>query len=196
MTEKRVAVVAIGGNSLIKDKSHQTVMDQYLAAKETTHHIGEMIAQGWDDLFLDLDPERGLKAGERWQAALKAAAERCQMVLFLISPAWAASRWCLAEFLLALQMNKRIFGVIVEPTPLADLPNEMTAEWQLVDLTAGANDYKATVELPFSDETATVTYTEDGLNRLKTGLLSAGLDPQYFPWPPQDDPEDLGDGEW
>ncbi len=48
MTEKRVAVVAIGGNSLIKDKSHQTVMDQYLAAKETTHHIGEMIAQGWD----------------------------------------------------------------------------------------------------------------------------------------------------
>ena len=22
---------------------------------------------GWDDVFLDLDPERGLKAGERWQ---------------------------------------------------------------------------------------------------------------------------------
>jgi hypothetical protein len=26
-----------------------------------------MIAHGWDDVFLDLDPERGLKAGERWQ---------------------------------------------------------------------------------------------------------------------------------
>jgi hypothetical protein len=26
-----------------------------------------MIANGWDDLFLDLSADRGLKAGERWQ---------------------------------------------------------------------------------------------------------------------------------
>ncbi len=45
---KKVAVVAIGGNSLIKDKQHQTVEDQYLAAKETTHHIADMIEAGWD----------------------------------------------------------------------------------------------------------------------------------------------------
>jgi carbamate kinase len=48
MGEKKVAVVAIGGNSLIKDKKHQTVMDQYLAAKETTYHIADMIQNGWD----------------------------------------------------------------------------------------------------------------------------------------------------
>lgn len=30
-----------------------------------------MKSQGWNDIFLDLDPERGLKAGERWQEALK-----------------------------------------------------------------------------------------------------------------------------
>ena len=46
--EKKVAVVAIGGNSLIKDKNHQTVEDQYLAAKETTQHIADMIEAGWD----------------------------------------------------------------------------------------------------------------------------------------------------
>ena len=45
---KKVAVVAIGGNSLIKDKNHQTVEDQYLAAKETTYHIADMIEAGWD----------------------------------------------------------------------------------------------------------------------------------------------------
>ncbi|MBN1535333.1 MAG: carbamate kinase [Anaerolineales bacterium] len=45
---KKVAVVAIGGNSLIKDKQHQTVEDQYLAAKETTLHIADMIEAGWD----------------------------------------------------------------------------------------------------------------------------------------------------
>lgn len=29
-----------------------------------------LLDNGWDDIFLDLDPERGLKAGERWQEAL------------------------------------------------------------------------------------------------------------------------------
>ena len=48
MAGQKLAVVAIGGNSLIKDKAHQTVEDQYLAAKETTLHIADMIEQGWD----------------------------------------------------------------------------------------------------------------------------------------------------
>lgn len=48
MTEKKVAVVAIGGNSLIKDKAHSTVEDQYEAAKETSYHIAGMIEAGWD----------------------------------------------------------------------------------------------------------------------------------------------------
>ena len=48
MAEQKLAVVAIGGNSLITDKAHQTIEDQYLAAKETTYHIADMIEQGWD----------------------------------------------------------------------------------------------------------------------------------------------------
>jgi len=48
MARKGIAVVAIGGNSLIKDKNHQTVEDQYQAAKETTIHIADMIEDGWD----------------------------------------------------------------------------------------------------------------------------------------------------
>jgi len=48
MTERKWAVIAIGGNSLIKDPQHKTVHDQYLAAKETVHHISDMIEQGWD----------------------------------------------------------------------------------------------------------------------------------------------------
>jgi carbamate kinase len=47
-TAKRVAVVAIGGNSLIKDKYHQTVEDQYQAAKETTYHLADMVEAGWE----------------------------------------------------------------------------------------------------------------------------------------------------
>ncbi len=44
----RRAVVAIGGNSLIKDKQHQSVRDQYIAAGETCWHIASMIKDGWD----------------------------------------------------------------------------------------------------------------------------------------------------
>ncbi len=44
----RVAVVAIGGNSLIKDKQHRTVPDQYEAARETCVHVAGMIEQGWN----------------------------------------------------------------------------------------------------------------------------------------------------
>jgi carbamate kinase len=40
--------VAIGGNSLIKDRFHQTVRDQYIAAGETCWHIAAMIRDGWD----------------------------------------------------------------------------------------------------------------------------------------------------
>jgi len=44
----KIAVVAIGGNSLIKDRQHETVRDQYIAAQETCHHIAAMIEAGWD----------------------------------------------------------------------------------------------------------------------------------------------------
>ncbi len=40
--------MAIGGNSLIKDRMHQTVRDQYVAAAETCAHIASMVEDGWD----------------------------------------------------------------------------------------------------------------------------------------------------
>lgn len=46
MAEK-VAVIAIGGNSLVKDKARQSIQDQYQAVNETCMHIADMIEQGW-----------------------------------------------------------------------------------------------------------------------------------------------------
>jgi carbamate kinase len=43
-----LAVIAIGGNSLIKDSTHQSLPDQKTTVRETAHHIAEMIAQGWN----------------------------------------------------------------------------------------------------------------------------------------------------
>src|SRR5512144_1076211 len=44
----KIAVIAIGGNSLIKDAKHQSVEDQYEAAHETTLHIADMIEAGYE----------------------------------------------------------------------------------------------------------------------------------------------------
>jgi carbamate kinase len=48
LVSQRLAVMAIGGNSLIKDRTHESVRDQYIAAHETTEHIASMIADGWN----------------------------------------------------------------------------------------------------------------------------------------------------
>ena len=44
----KLAVIAIGGNSLIKDEAHKSVPDQFNAVRETAVHIAEMIEQGWN----------------------------------------------------------------------------------------------------------------------------------------------------
>ncbi|MDH3518210.1 MAG: carbamate kinase [Acidimicrobiia bacterium] len=41
-------VIAIGGNSLIADKNHQSVQDQYAAAAVTDQHIAELVKAGWE----------------------------------------------------------------------------------------------------------------------------------------------------
>jgi carbamate kinase len=43
----KLAVIAVGGNSLILDEQHRSVADQYGATVETCRHIADMIAMGW-----------------------------------------------------------------------------------------------------------------------------------------------------
>ena len=45
---KKVAVIAVGGNSLIKDAKRVSVEDQEQALRETSFHIVDMVEAGWD----------------------------------------------------------------------------------------------------------------------------------------------------
>jgi len=47
-TNQRMAVVAVGGNALITDKTHQFIPDQYRAAAMTAGCIADMVAAGWN----------------------------------------------------------------------------------------------------------------------------------------------------
>lgn len=44
---EKLVVIAIGGNSLIKDPEHMTVYDQYKAAGETSAHIAGIVQEGY-----------------------------------------------------------------------------------------------------------------------------------------------------
>lgn len=44
----KTAVVAVGGNALITDKTKTTINDQFDASKETMSHIANMIEDGWN----------------------------------------------------------------------------------------------------------------------------------------------------
>ena len=147
-----------------------------------------LATQGWDDVFLDLDPESGIVAGERWERALHEAANRCEAVIFLVSRNWLASLWCMKEYALARGLNKALFGIIVdEALSVATLPAELTGAWQVVSLVGGELELFR-VRLPGNLEEKHVVYSKEGLRRLKRGLDKAGLDPRFFAWPPADEP--------
>ena len=117
--------------------------------------------EGYGETFLDLDPEHGLAPGQRWEEELQKAGERCLAVVVLVSPDWCASKWCFHEFKFAKALGKKIFPVLVQPTPWGELPLELTSQFQMANISSP--------EL-----------REDGLTRLRFGLQRAGLDPKHF----------------
>ena len=48
IVKSKIAVIAIGGNSLIKDAQHQSVEDQQSALRETARHLADMVELKWD----------------------------------------------------------------------------------------------------------------------------------------------------
>ena len=49
--QSRLAVVAVGGNALIRDEGHRSIEDQYATATETVHYVVNMVEAGWRLVF-------------------------------------------------------------------------------------------------------------------------------------------------
>ncbi len=45
--QAKLAVIAVGGNALIRDEAHRTIADQYDTARETVRYVVDMIEAGW-----------------------------------------------------------------------------------------------------------------------------------------------------
>ncbi len=141
-----------------------------------------LIREGWSgkrDIFLDLDPERGIAAGQRWVRELEDAATRCEAVLFLVSRHWLASRWCNDEYQLANKLNKKLFALLIDDIALDRLPGGLTAQWQIVRLIGEPGERFLTVH-PHTRAQVPVHISEAGLTSLKRGLEKAGIGSESF----------------
>ncbi|WP_267223529.1 carbamate kinase [Dyella silvae] len=78
MRTKPLAVVAVGGNALIRDNDHVAIPDQYDAVVESVQHIAEMIEAGWD---LVLTHGNGPQVGFILRRSELAAEEVCPVPL-------------------------------------------------------------------------------------------------------------------
>jgi WD40 repeat protein len=131
------------------------------------------------DIFLDLDPVRGIAAGEHWTKALEDAATRCEVVLFVVSDAWLASKWCRDEYQLASQFNKKLFALLTEDIAIERLPGGLSAQWQVVRLNGEPTERFLTIH-PLTQHQAPVSIARPGLTSLKRGLEKAGIGAENF----------------
>jgi WD40 repeat protein/energy-coupling factor transporter ATP-binding protein EcfA2 len=78
---------------------------------ETT--VQELRRAGFKALFVDLDPENGIIAGQSWERQLYAQLRIADAVVFLASPAAIASRWCAIEIGLARSIGRPIVPALI-----------------------------------------------------------------------------------
>ena len=132
-----------------------------------------------DEIFLDLDRDTGIHAGTRWKDALRQASARCEAIICLLSPHWESSAECKTEYRFAEYLNKRIFSVRIAALTGAD----PTDEWQQIDLFGDG----PTTAIDINDGRAPITFSSEGLHRLREGIVGAGIGAESFVWPPTGD---------
>jgi hypothetical protein len=110
-------------------------------------------SSGFEAVFLDIDPEDGLQAGQLWEKELYRKLKLSGAVVVLCSAASMGSKWCFAEVTQAKALGKTVVPLRIEACPV----DGVLLDRQFIDQT----------EL---GEAA-------AFERVLTGLRAAGLDP-------------------
>lgn len=93
-----------------------------------------LASEGHSSVFLDLDPEQGLVAGQSWERTLYRKLRACSGVIAICTPDYLASHWCFAEIALARMEGKHIFALKAPGLgDAARLPSILT-ESQYIDM--------------------------------------------------------------
>ncbi|MFG6083102.1 TIR domain-containing protein [Paracoccus litorisediminis] len=90
--------------------------------------------QGHTCLFLDLDPDKGIVAGESWERTLYRKLRACRAVIALCTDSYLKSYWCFAEIALARMEGKQIIAMLADPLDDAAKLPSILSERQFIDL--------------------------------------------------------------
>jgi hypothetical protein len=77
-------------------------------AREIHDRVVEM---GYESVFLDLDRDDGIIAGEKWEQVLYRELRSCQVLVVLLSENWLSSRWCFAEATHGREKGKTVIAL-------------------------------------------------------------------------------------
>ncbi len=140
-------------------------------AKEVAERLA---GQGHHSVFLDLDPEKGIVAGQSWERTLYRKLRACRAVIVVCTDRYLTSHWCFAEIALARMEGKHIIALHVDPlSPNAKMPAILT-ERQFIDLQVKQNDRK--------------DKKEEGYQRLWRGLEEMDVLGVSNEWDPNQSP--------
>ena len=149
------------------------------AAVALKRWLGEQRPELANEVFLDIDPETGLRLGELWGAKLLTSNSRCEYLICLVSKNWAASRECAVEYRTAEGFGKRILVARLEDAGDGDIPKR----WQRCDLFADGE----TTEIEVRGGPP-ARFSSAALDQLKKAIEGTGVGPEGFVWPPKEDP--------
>ena len=136
-------------------------------------------ANGFTDLFID---QSSIAGGDKWRDALKASAQACRVIIFLVSEHWLGSNECFGEFVAASYMGKRLIPLFLL-SPAAALDAEASSRLARVRAEDQGIDLLPCLS---ADGVLSIDAEPSVADKLKTGLRAAGalsrvgLDPEAF----------------
>ncbi len=106
-------------------------------AIELANHLA---LQHHHSVFLDLDPEKGIVAGQSWERTLYRKLRACKAVIALCTDNYLSSHWCFAEIALARMEGKHIIALQVDPLSEGTKMPAILTERQFIDLRTNKED--------------------------------------------------------
>jgi hypothetical protein len=98
-------------------------------------------------VFLDFDPEAGIRGGANWEQTIYDRLRICRVVIPLLTLNWLSSKWCFAEV-----VHARSSGKTILPLRVADCDaSEVFPAIQQIDLARDAEEGYQRLELALQD---------------------------------------------
>jgi len=144
-------------------------------------------ANGWDEVALGPERAEGAQEDDSRRRARREYASRCNAVVILVSREWLASRDRRDEYDVARELNKAVVVALIEDLPLDEPGLVLARSDRVVPLHGGENQQTFPVAADGGGEAKQISFSVEGLEKLKAALAQIAVDARFFDWPPKED---------